>query len=63
MRVEEEGKSKVEVRKLKTTHPQALISFKGEVVAKFNDAEVGRSLFLRGKCLLLPHLSSILIGL
>lgn len=64
MRGEVEGESKVELRKLKTTHPHFLISSKGGIIAKCNDADVGMSLFLRGeKILLLPHLSSILIGL
>lgn len=49
MRGEVEGESKVELRKLKTTHPHFLISSKGGIIAKCNDADVGMSLFLRGE--------------
>lgn len=43
------GESKTELRKSKTTHAHFLISFKGRIIAKCNDAEVGMSFFLGGK--------------
>lgn len=64
MRGEVGGESKVELRKLKTTHPHFLISFKGGITANVM-MQMLECLYSPGwgGFLSLPHLSSILIGL
>ena len=59
------GESKIELRKSKPKHRYFLISFKGGITAKYNDAEVGMSLFFSGgNNFSFYHIfSSILIGL